>query len=315
MFNEIENWAQEIQPLGQFLEEPQAILPPVAAQPILQAPNPPPQFNQNVQQLDERADEPIVYVYEGDGGDENASDFEPPSDDDENPGPAENEPAAVPIENQPNAPVGHAGRNRRGRGSSRDAIMRAKNKFLAQMAIYNIDYEEQQLDIPIPAEIDLPQLMRQVASEIRRLQITQCVVSHAIMGENQTRFTRRLHVRQTWAEQGPIDRQRIIRLYQWIHSTDNVKYRDLIQYWHDKTIADFPFERRSSRRPSFTDEQVAHMKNMFETAERFGYPTREQQVSMAEFLGIPFDRIRFWVKNRRTRLRREARDVPLNVLP
>ena len=316
MFNEIENWAQDNQPLDQVLDVPQPIPQPIILQPVPQAPIPSPQLMPNDQQFDERADEPIVYVYEGNDGDENVSDFEPPSDD-ENAVQEGNEPVAVPIENEPieNAPVGHAGRNRRGRGSSRDAIIRAKNRFLAQMRIYNIDYEEDHPEIPIPAEIDVPQLMTQVASEIRRLQITQCLVSHAILGECQTRFARRLHVRQTWAEQGPIDHQRMIRLYEWINLSDNNKYRTLIEYWHDKNIDDFPLERRSSRRPSFTDEQIEHMKNMFETAVRFGYPTREDQVNMAAFLGIQLDRVRFWVKNRRSRLRREAREVPLNVRP
>ena len=72
-------------------------------------------------------------------------------------------------------------------------------------------------------------------------------------------------------------------------------------------------ERTSSRRASFTDQQIVNMTNMYEQTANRGYPTQQEMVNMATFLAIPIKRVRFWVKNRRGRERRAVREMPLNA--
>ena len=278
------------------------------------------------QQAFDEGDVPIIYDFEDhEEGDEILpDDFEPPSDD-EMPDilPVANEPHAVPIENppqppidQPQPPVGHQlPVPRRGLGSSRNFLMRAKARFLAKMERYGIDYNEPYAIVMVPEIIDVPALMIQASQEIRRLQVTQSIVSHGILGTNQSRLHRLLRIRVDWHQLGLIDKQRMSELYRWLNLTDNSKYRMLVQYWTDKTEEDFPLYRETARRSSFSDDQIQHLSQMFEGTLNRGHPTVDEMSRMAQSLQISFSRVRTWVKNCRARERRTAREVPLEFRP
>ena len=185
--------------------------------------------------------------------------------------------------------------------------MRSKERFLNQMSVIDFDEDAELPKIQLPLNIDIPSLIEQTKEELKRLQLSQCIISHAIMGDYQSRLHKRLNHVENWDDLLELDRMKYRKLFKWLHYPDKIKYKVLRDYWQNKTELDFPLVKIIQKRPTFTPEQTSRLTRLFANTFAPGYPTPEEMQQLSRELNLPLPRVRQFMKNKRNRDRTAAR--------